>query len=122
MITAYNAQHKFREVKNLFERLQTGKRILEGEIEKGSIAKCAEVINHFNHLSEQMLSKVEELILIQQFAINGTKPFIRRDGRLVEATELTEELIELTPQHLMMLEKMKTVFGEVPHDILEMVD
>jgi hypothetical protein len=121
-ISVYNAQYKFREVKSLVERLQTGQRLLDDEIQKGSIAKCAEIIHHFNNLSEQLLNKTEELILIQQFAINGTKAFIRRNGQLKEAKELTDELIELTPQKLLMLEKLKDVFGEVPNDILEIVD
>ncbi len=115
-----NAQHKFREIKILMDRLERGQRMLQHEIENGSVSKCIEIIQLFSQLGKEMLTKAEELILIEQFNLLGTPGFIRKNGQMVDASYLTkEEVLPITPHNLLMLEKLKDVFGEVPHDILE---
>ncbi len=112
-------QFKLRELRTLVERLETGQRMLLKEVHEGSITKCIDIIQHFAKLNEELIHRAQELILIEHFAITGTRTFVRRDGRLLDGSELPEHQVELTPQLLLMMEKMKDIWGEVPHDILE---
>jgi hypothetical protein len=93
--------------------------MLHAELEKGSITKCIDIVSHFVKVNQELLHRAEELVLIEHFALTGTKTFINRNGKLIDGTGFIEERHEITPSTLLMLDKLKEIFGSIPHDILE---
>lgn len=117
-------QDSLRELERLTERLRTGQRMLKDAIQQNQMAQATKIVEHFVQLNEVLLSKADEMMLLQQFTALGIKGHIRRDGRYVSLDSIVLEKthVPLDPKTLIVLERLKNVFGEIPHDILTIED
>jgi hypothetical protein len=116
-------QQGIRKSKDYLIRLEKGKKMLEEAMRQNELLTAQKILRTWNKLANEMFLELEMATLLHQSIITGNKVLVRANGRYVKFEELANsETIELDPWLLLSLEKLKYVFGDDIHDILEIHD
>ena len=117
------ADLRLREAKELLGRLYRGHKMLEDAYKQKSLAQAFEIIEHYGRVSKELITKLEEAAILQQFCITGATTFITREGRPVGVDSfLDPSYTEADPWSLMSLQLLKETFGEDVHSFVRFAD
>lgn len=117
-------QESVRKTKEYLMRLKKGQEMLAESIEKNELLQAQKVIRFWNKVANEMFVEMETATLLHQHILTGNTVMIRPNGTLIKVEELaaTTDAIEMDPWLLISMEKLKFVFGDEIHKILEIKD
>lgn len=114
-------QESVRKAKDILIRLKKGKVMLDEAVRKNEFVNAQRIINHWNKVANEAFMELEIATLLHQHILTGNTVVIRPNGKGVKVEDLakTMDTIEMDPWLLISMEKLKAVFGDELHDMLE---
>lgn len=117
-------QDSVRKAKDYLIRLKKGKDMLNEAVRKNEFVNAQKIIEHWNKVANSMFLELEIATLLHQHILTGNSVVLRADGKIIKVEDIakTTETIELDPWLLISMEKLKAVFGDDLHNVLEITN
>lgn len=114
-------QESVRKSKEFLIRLKKGIDILDSSVQKNDLITAQKAIRQWNRIANEMFMELEIATLLHQHILTGNTVLIRSNGTMVKLEDISEttDTIEMDPWLLISMEKLKTVFGDELHKMLE---
>lgn len=116
-------QRSIIDCKNELMRLKKGKTKIKEALDKREIVRAVKLLDLWDEVSSNLFEELEKVILIHQHYAMNKSLVVRSDGTLVKIEDLIngnpEDYVEVDPFILTTIEKLKGVFGDDVHDLLD---
>lgn len=114
-------QGSVRKAKEILNRLKKGKDMLDSAVKDNNFVEAQKIIRHWSKVADEAFMEIEIATLLHQHILTGNTVLIKPNGKIVKVEEIakTTDAIEMDPWLLISMEKLKNVFGEDLHDVLE---
>lgn len=114
-------QDSVRKAKDTLIRLKKGKDMLDEAVRNNKLVDAQKIIRHWNKVANEIFMELEIATLLHQHILTGNTVLIRPNGKAVKVEDIskTTDTIEMDPWLLISMEKLKSIFGDDIHNILE---
>jgi hypothetical protein len=112
-------QESLKKAKANLIRLLNGLKMLDNAVEKSELLQAQKIIKLWDKIANELFVELEIATLIHQSNLTGNKVVVKADGTLIKVEEfMSTEAVEIDPWTLLLMEKLKSVFGDDLHNFI----
>ena len=118
-------QQKVLKAKDLINRMNKGKQIIEDKLKKNEVNSALKAIRLYFEISSELFNILEECTLLHEHYSFGKKILLKRSGDAVNVKEMfaaAGDKVEVSPWELESLQILEKVFGEGIKELVEFTD